>query len=209
MRGIGLAAVIVIAVLVFAGAARAGELYYYLDENGVYHFCDQRKSYRYDKMLIWRDGDYQARKVVLSDKYTSIIEAACRQYEVEPALIKSMVRAESDYNRYAISRAGAQGLMQLMPETAHKFRLTDPFNPRDNIFAGVALMKILLLKYKDNLDLALAAYNAGETAVAKYGGVPPYHETRTYIKRVHKYRREYLEKERPDLYKQSSSKAPK
>jgi soluble lytic murein transglycosylase-like protein len=196
---------LVLFLLLFS-TAHAGEVFYYLDENGVYHFSTQRKDYRYDKMLIWRDGDYEARKVILSDEYTSIIEAACKHYEVEPALIKAMIQAESNYKRYAVSRAGAQGLMQLMPETAKKFRLDDSFNPRDNIFAGVCLMKALLLKYKDNLELALAAYNAGETAVEKYGGVPPYPETRTYIKRVLRYRGEYREREKPDLNKESNSK---
>ncbi len=128
-----------------------------MDENGVYHFSDQRRDYKYDKMLIWEDGDHEARKVELSDEYVSIIEAACKLYDIEPALIKAMIQAESAYQKKAVSSAGAQGLMQLMPETAKKFRLDDPFNPRDNVFAGTALMKALLLKYKDNLDLALAA----------------------------------------------------
>ncbi len=195
---------LVLFLLIFS-TAHASEVFYYVDKNGVYHFSTQRKSYRYDKMLVWRDGDYEARKVVLSDEYTSIIEAACKHYKVEPALIKAMIRAESNYQRYAVSGAGAQGLMQLMPETARRFRLNDSFNPRDNIFAGVCLMKALLLKYKDNLELALAAYNAGETAVEKYSGVPPYPETTTYIKRVLNYRKEYREKEKPDLRKKSDS----
>lgn len=194
---------VIMGIILFSSLAYSGEVFYYVDENGVYHFSTQRKDFRYDKMLIWKDGDYEARKVVLTDEYTSIIEAACNQYGVEPALVKGMILAESNYKRYAVSSAGAQGLMQLMPETAKRFRLDDSFNPRDNIFAGVCLMKALLLKYNDNVELALAAYNAGEGAVEKYSGVPPYNETKTYIKRVLKYREDYREKEKPDLRKES------
>ena len=178
-------------LILISSMAHAGEIFYYVDENGVYHFSDQRKDKNYDKMLVWQDGDYEARKVELSNDYLEIIESAAKYYTLDPALIKAMVRAESSFKKDAVSKAGAQGLMQLMPATAKKFLLKDPFDPEDNVFAGTALMKALMVKYKENINLALAAYNAGETAVDKHKGVPPYPETQQYIKRVLKYRQEY------------------
>jgi soluble lytic murein transglycosylase len=189
-------------LILFSTIVHAGEVFYYVDENGVYHFSDQRKDQKYDKMLVWQDGDYEAKKVDLSKDYIKIIEDAAKYYGLDSALIKAMVRAESSFKKDAVSSAGAQGLMQLMPETAKKFLLKDPFDPEDNVFAGTALMKALMVKYKEDIDLALAAYNAGETAVDKHKGVPPYPETQQYIKRVLKYREEYNKMEIPDIQKE-------
>jgi len=99
-------------------------------------------------------------------------------------LVAAVVAAESNFNPAAISPKGAQGLMQLMPETAELYKVNDPFNPKENIDAGVRHLKWLIRRYEGKLDLALAAYNAGEKAVDRYGGIPPYQETRQYIKRV-------------------------
>ncbi|HPI14316.1 MAG TPA: lytic transglycosylase domain-containing protein [Spirochaetota bacterium] len=103
---------------------------------------------------------------------------------VPPGLVDAVIRAESSYNPKAVSAKGAKGLMQLMPETAGTLGVNDPFSPKENIDAGVGLLKSLLDKYGGDYKKALAAYNAGEGAVDRNGGVPPYDETREYVKRV-------------------------
>jgi len=112
-----------------------------------------------------------------------IVQAAARKYGLAPELIHAVIEAESDYDPRCVSHAGAMGLMQLMPETARDFGITDPFDPAQNIDGGCRELKGYLKRFK-RLDLALAAYNAGPWAVRKYGGIPPYRETRAYIRRV-------------------------
>ena len=106
------------------------------------------------------------------------------QHNLDVDLLASVVRAESGGNARAVSRAGAQGLMQLMPQTAAQLGVADSFRPEQNIQGGTAYLDALLVHYHDNLALALAAYNAGPEAVEKYHGVPPYRETRNYVARV-------------------------
>jgi len=114
------------------------------------------------------------------------IEEAARAYDVPPELVHSMIQVESSYNPYAISYKGAQGLMQLMPATARRFGVTNPFDPKQNIEGGVKYLKFLQDTFKDD-RLAIAAYNAGEKAVARYNNnVPPYPETVSYVARVGK-----------------------
>ncbi len=179
--------------------ARAG-VYYWVDEDGVVHFTNNPREARYNRLDIWGDGGGDPRVIYLDPNYNDIIEHACAYYRVDPALIKAMVKVESNFNKKAVSRAGAQGLMQLMPATARRFKVSDPFNPIENIWAGVYFVKYLMVKYNYNYDLVLAGYNAGEGAVAKYGGVPPYKETRNYIKKVNRYWKLYR-KESPRFQK--------
>lgn len=114
-----------------------------------------------------------------------VAEAAARE-SLPPELIHSVIKVESDYNPYAVSPKGAQGLMQLIPETAQRFGVSNAFSPADNIGGGARYLRYLLELYKGDYTRALAAYNAGEGAVARYGGVPPYEETRNYLVRVGK-----------------------
>ena len=117
--------------------------------------------------------------------YDGIIREAAALYHVDPALIRSVMRAESAFDPSAVSRAGAMGLMQLMPDIAEAFGVEHPFDPRENIMAGARLLRELLDMYRGNVKLAIASYNAGPTAIAHYGGiVPPFRETRGYVKRV-------------------------
>lgn len=121
----------------------------------------------------------------LSARYDPIIRKIAARYAgVDPALIHSIIAVESAYDRFAISDKGAQGLMQLMPETARDYGVKDVFNASDNIEGGVKFLKDLLTAYPDRLDLVLAAYNAGRSAVTKYNGVPPYPETQRYVNKV-------------------------
>ncbi|GBF35307.1 membrane-bound lytic murein transglycosylase D precursor [Desulfocucumis palustris] len=121
-----------------------------------------------------------------------IIAKVSEKYNLDPALLKAVVKVESGFNPLAVSSAGAMGLMQLMPGTAAGLGVKDPFDPGENIDAGARYLKSMLDRYNGNVNLALAAYNAGPGAVQKYGGVPPYRETMDYLQRVAKSRREFV-----------------
>lgn len=116
--------------------------------------------------------------------YDAQIRAAARQHGVEEAIVRAIIHAESSFNPNALSRVGAQGLMQLMPATARRFGVSNAFDPTQNISGGVQYLSWLLKRYNGDLTLAAAGYNAGEGAVDRYKGVPPYNETRRYVERV-------------------------
>ncbi|WP_396615563.1 lytic transglycosylase domain-containing protein [Lysobacter soli] len=119
-----------------------------------------------------------------TDAYRDEIAAAARQHGVDESIVRAIIHAESAYNPNALSRAGAQGLMQLMPATARRFGVSNAFDARQNIQGGVQYLAWLLKRFNNNLTLAAAGYNAGEGAVDKYNGVPPYSETQRYVQRV-------------------------
>src|ERR1700733_4206795 len=121
-----------------------------------------------------------------SGQFTQTVERIARQNQVSPQLIHSVIQVESNYDPYAVSPKGALGLMQLIPSTARRFGVSDVFDPADNIQGGARYLKYLLELYKGDNTRALAAYNAGEGAVSRYGGVPPFPETRNYVTRVRK-----------------------
>ncbi len=114
----------------------------------------------------------------------ALVASIARKHDVEPSLVDSVIRVESAYNPNAVSSAGAMGLMQLIPSTARRFGVNDTFHPQQNIEGGVRYLKYLMELYHGDERLALAAYNAGEGAVAKYKGIPPYPETQNYVYQV-------------------------
>ena len=159
------------------GAALA-EVYAYTDSRGVMHFADTPRHAGYK-----RRPD-PGRPLQRPRQYDGIIARAGESHGVAPGLVKAVVHVESNFKRQAVSVKGAQGLMQLMPATARSLGLDDPFDPWQNIFGGTRYLGNLIQRYSGDINLALAAYNAGASAVAHYGGVPPYRETRGYVKRV-------------------------
>jgi hypothetical protein len=118
------------------------------------------------------------------DGAEKLVREAAERHHVDPALVRAVIETESNWNPSARSHKGAIGLMQLIPTTAQRFGVNDAFNPKQNVDAGVRYLKTLLERYNGNLDLALAAYNAGEGAVDRAHGVPSYRETRNYVQRV-------------------------
>ena len=130
--------------------------------------------------------------------YQPIIQQAARRFEVDPALVKAIIMTESGYDPLAVSRRGAQGLMQLMPSTAESLGVADSFNPEHNIIGGVRYFRQLMNRFDDDAALALAAYNAGLNRVLRYDGIPPFKATRRYVQKVLAYYRCYQQFGRAD-----------
>jgi soluble lytic murein transglycosylase-like protein len=172
--------------ILWGGPVRA-DIYRYRDENGVWHFTNIKSDKRY--RIYMRESVESPTEFIR--KYGSIIKQASSRFRLDPSLIKAVIKAESDFDHQATSHKGAQGLMQLMPDTAVEMEVGDPYNPEENIFGGARYLSQLLQRFKNDMRLALAAYNAGPEKVEAYNGVPPYSETRTFIKRVLNFYEQY------------------
>lgn len=142
------------------------------------------------KLAAKKNDNWQAPAINYM-RFEPLIQQAASRHNVDAALVKAVIHTESYFNPRATSHKGASGLMQLMPQTAENLGVTDMYNPRQNINAGTKYLSQLMKRYGNSMTLVLAAYNAGETAVAKYRGIPPYQETQNYVKKVMKYRRFY------------------
>lgn len=176
-------------------AAADGAVYRYVDESGVVHLTDSPTDSRYEA-VPQPDPPERAKpersrpRPRSGRRYDAYVELVAKREDVPPALLKAVIAAESNFDPRAVSPKGAIGLMQLMPATADALGVSDPFLVLENVAAGARYLRQLLLRYGDR-RLALAAYNAGPTAVDRYGGVPPYPETREYVRRVLSYHRHY------------------
>jgi len=190
---------LILICFVFLAAPSSAGIYKYVDENGVINFtnCPREAKFRLhiresddeiDKKESASPPQPQAEPAILtsvdSTIYDTLIAQLSRKYGVDFHLVKAIIRAESGFNPYAISRKGARGLMQLMPETAQRMNVSNIFDPKDNIEGGIRYLKYLFSLFNNDLRLSLAAYNAGENIVAQVKGIPPYRETVDYVKKV-------------------------
>jgi soluble lytic murein transglycosylase-like protein len=179
------------------------DIYSYVDPDGTVHFTNMPSGdARYRLYLRSRDGARHrgGMAVAPSDasperykRYDEVIREAATLYQIPEELVRAVIKVESDYDPRAISRVGAQGLMQLMPETAQRMQVRDIMDPRENILGGVRYLRVLANLFNGNLQLTLAGYNAGENAVVKHGGIPPFDETQDYVVKVLAYYRRYRE----------------
>lgn len=168
----------------------AADVYRYVDKNGTIHFTDRPKHPGYELFLrekrsyksLPASGGYYP--------YKDVVNRACMMHGMDEALVRAVIEVESDFNRYAISTAGARGLMQLMPETMFYLGVRNPWDPDQNVQGGTMYLKNLLSRFSGDMKLALAAYNAGPGAVERYGSIPPYPQTRDYVQKViHRYQK--------------------
>ncbi len=195
-------------LLVISKQAQADKTYVYKESDGTVWFSnvepEAQDSSRYQLIEVKGRrtatkscrGMNNSRLAERARNYKKEITQYASQYDIDSKLILAVIRNESCFDRSAVSSAGAQGLMQLMPATARWLGVTDSFSPDQNIRGGTKYLSDLVKRYDNNIKMALAAYNAGPGAVAKYGGVPPYAETQKYIEKVMKSYQDYLRDDR-------------
>lgn len=193
-------AALVIAAILIAPAVVSAEVYKYIDENGVLNYTNIAPPSNVDYITMkfpCYASDQRCNKIKWEDvplntqAFSSQIRSAAVYNGVDESLIRAIIHAESAYHADAVSPKGAQGLMQLMPQTQAELNVRNPFDPAHNIAGGVRHLSSLLQEFDGSVTLAAAAYNAGSGAVRKYGGIPPYAETREYVRRIRILHRRY------------------
>ena len=188
------------ALATFAPPNARADIYTYTDANGVVHFSTSRSrgAKVYIKSAERRRAKPGVHAVMPSDtslsrftRYDDTIRQAATLYQIPVELIRAVIKVESDYDPRAVSPAGARGLMQMIPATAQRMQVRDIADPRENIFGGVRYLRILANMFNGDIQLTIAGYNAGEGAVVRYGGIPPYEETQKYVTKVLTYYQRY------------------
>jgi len=211
-----LAAVGVAGLIVGTAAPAHADIYRCKRADGTHHYTNIREPGRRCQLVVRsskkRKPTSSAKKkssgtrssnasrprdVARYSRYNALISEAARLYQLPESFIRAVMRVESDFNPSVVSRAGAMGLMQLMPRTARSMGVSDPFDARQNIHGGARYLRILANRFKGDLVLTVAAYNAGEGAVEKYKGIPPYKETQRYVRRVLKHYYAYRSESTP------------
>jgi hypothetical protein len=188
---IGLTTMVIAGIgsLAFSIPTTTAEIYQFVGRDGAISLTNVPSDSRYRKVEI-ESSRFHA---TLSERELEpVIRRHSSQHQLHPALIRAVIKAESDFDPRAISRAGAIGLMQLMPQTAVRLDVRDMFDPDDNVGGGTKYLRQLLDRFHGNLPLALAAYNAGARAVDRYQALPPFNETRQYVRKVLRYYRTFL-----------------
>ncbi len=186
IKFIGVTTCYVYILLFSAGLSVHADIYRYIDENGVMHFTNTPTSSKQKFKLFLREKP-KINPRYSTKKYDDIIANASQQYGVSFPLLKAIIKAESGFDPRAVSKKGAKGLMQIMPENFKPLGIKDPFDPSQNIHAGARYFKQMYDRFKGKIPLSLAAYNAGPTAVERYKTIPPYEETEEYVERVLKF----------------------
>ncbi|MEA3547891.1 MAG: transglycosylase SLT domain-containing protein [Thermodesulfobacteriota bacterium] len=169
-------------LLIFPCSTKA-QMYTFVDEKGVMHFSNVPTDSRY-KLIRSKRLSRKKYSKLAPGQCSSHIEKAARRYGVDPCLVKAVIKMESNFNCRAVSKKGAQGLMQLMPGTARDMRVANPFDPKDNIFGGTRYLRKMIDLFQGDVKLALAAYNAGPERVKALGRIPPFPETMNYVDKV-------------------------
>ncbi len=199
MRKPGVNLLLCTSVLFLWAVDLPAQVYKYVDENGITTYTTTRPAqYRYQTLDFpcyasdpkCRQLDWQ-RIPLNRSAFANITQQAAETFSVDEALLRAIIHAESAFQPDALSPKGAQGLMQLMPANQTHYGITDPYEPAQNILAGAEHLSDLLAEFSGNVNLAVAAYNAGSGAVKKYGDIPPYAETREYVRRVNILYRRY------------------
>jgi soluble lytic murein transglycosylase-like protein len=168
----------------------SADIYRYVDKDGVWHFTNVRTDAQY-KLYIKTTRKTPSKFI---KEYEGIILQASRRFDVDVSLVKAIIKAESYFDHKAVSHKGAQGLMQLMPQTSNAMAVENPFDPEENIFGGTRYLSLLLKRFNNDKRLAVAAYNAGPERVEACNGIPPIDETERFVKKVMNYYRDYNSK---------------
>lgn len=185
-------AFIILGFTIFLFSNSYADIYKYIDENGITCYTDAPViNNKVDIVMKEKTGIENQSKTKSIRKashentnYHTLVHEKATKYNIDPLLVKAVIKAESNWNEWAVSRKGAIGLMQLMPATARELDIINPFNPEENIEGGVKYLRYLLERFNGDLTLALAAYNAGPSWVEKFGVIPPISETREYVRKV-------------------------
>jgi soluble lytic murein transglycosylase-like protein len=184
---VGLWALVIL--LLIAGVPVSADIYMYRDADGVMHFTNTPSSPEY--RIYIRSPKPRFNSSANINKYDRIIKEAAHRHGVDFSLLKAIIQAESSFNPQAVSKKGARGLMQIMPQNYPALNIKDPFDPRQNIMGGTRYFRKLYDRYNGKLALTLSAYNAGPTVVDRYQRIPPIPETERYVEKVMRFYRHY------------------
>lgn len=180
---------LIVGLTFFVIPAAMADIYVYIDREGTMHFTNTPTSNQYK---VYMHETFAKPTTSYHDaSYDDVIFEAAKRHGLSSSLIKALIHVESFFNPRAVSKKGAMGLMQIMPENLQALNISDPFDPWENIMGGARYLKSMLERFRGELPLALAAYNAGPTVVEYYRDIPPYPETEAYVKKVMRFFRHY------------------